>query len=126
MITPPHAQLHCEESSSTGAPPIVTPEDPGVQGLSTGKHGCGARLAAATCGLAGELHRPNGGTLLAALSVTTPAAAVADTSTPEAAKVDGAAPNEHASNAPVDTWLGIDEAPYPDCVTAPSSSSAPT
>jgi hypothetical protein len=62
-----------------------------------------ALVAAATCGLESEVQSANGGTLLGATSVTTPAAAVADTSTPEAAKVDGAVPNEHCSVAPVTT-----------------------
>lgn len=114
VTTPPHEHEHCDESSSAGTPPTVTSDDPGVHGLSTGMHGCGvsvpdaALVAAATCGLASEVHIANGGTLLGATSVTTPAAAVADTSTPEAAKVDGAVPNEHCSVAPVHTCVGIE------------------
>ena len=114
VIAPPHEHEHCDESSSAGTPPIVTSDDPGVHGLSTGTHGCGvsvplaAAVADATCGLAIDVHIANGGTLLGATSVTTPAAAVADTSTPEAAKVDGAVPNEHCSVAPVHTWVGIE------------------
>jgi hypothetical protein len=113
VITPPQLQLHCDESSSAGTPPIVTFDDPGDHGLSTGTHGWGvstpdaALVAAATCGLASDVHSANGGTLLGATSVTTPAAAVASTSTPEAANVDGAVPNEHCNAAPVQTWLGI-------------------
>jgi hypothetical protein len=56
----------------------------------------------------------NGGTLLAATSVTTPAAAVASTSTPDAANVDGAVPKEHCRAAPVQTWLGISHLPLRD------------
>lgn len=35
----------------------------------------------------------------------TPAAVVAETAVPEAAKVDGVVPIEHCSVAPVTTWL---------------------
>ena len=114
VITPPHEHEHCDESSRAATPPIVASDDPGVHGLSTGTHGCGvsvpeaAAVAAATCGLASDVQSANGGTLLGATSVTTPAAAVADTSAPEAAKVDGAVPNEHCSVAPVHTWLGME------------------
>jgi hypothetical protein len=47
--------------------------------------------------------------LLAPTSVTTPAGAVAETSFPEAAKVEGAVPNEHCSAAPVQTALVINQ-----------------
>jgi hypothetical protein len=112
VTTPAQLQLHWEESSSAATPPIVTSADPGVQGLSTGMHGCGVRapiaalVAAAARGVASDVYIPNGGTLLGATSLTTPATAVADTSTPVAAKVDGVVPNEHCSDAPVQTWLG--------------------
>jgi hypothetical protein len=39
------------------------------------------------------------------VSVTTPAAVVAETWAPDAAKVDGVVPIEHCSVAPVTTWL---------------------
>jgi hypothetical protein len=80
---------------------MVTCAAPGVHGLSTGTHGCGvsvpiaAAVAAATCGFDIEVHIPNGGTLLAETSLTTPAAAVACTSVPDAENVDGEVPNEH-------------------------------
>jgi hypothetical protein len=64
-----------------------------------------AAVAAATCGLAGDWQSPKGGTLLAAVSVMTPTGVVAETCAPDAAKVDGAAPIEHCSVAPVTTWL---------------------
>ncbi len=110
MTTPPHEHEHCDESSSADTPPIVTCGDPGVQGVRTGTHGCGLS-AAATAGLATDVHRPNGGTFAGATSVTTPAGAVADTRAPDAANVDGIVPNEHCSAAPVHTWLGIRPTP---------------
>lgn len=113
VTTPPQLQLHWQASSSAGTPPIVTPDEPGVHGVSTGTHGCGvstpdaALVAAATCGFASDVHSPKGGTFAGATSSTTPAAAVAETLAPDAAKVDGVVPNEHCSVAPEQTWLGI-------------------
>jgi hypothetical protein len=111
VITPPHAHEHCDESSSAGAPSIVTAADPGDHDESTGTHGWGtsgpAELAAATCGLASEMQSANGGTLLVVTSLITPAAAVADTSGLAAEKVDGAVPKEHCTAAPVHTCVGI-------------------
>jgi hypothetical protein len=52
-------------------------------------------VAAATWGFASDVHSANGGTLLGATSLTTPAGAVASTWTPDAANVDGADPKEH-------------------------------
>lgn len=110
VITPPHEHEHCDESSSAATSPIATCAAPGVQGLSTGTQGCGvsvpaALVAAATWGLDSDEHIPNPGTLLAATSVTTPAAAVASTSVPDAVKVAGLEPKEHCSEAPVHTWV---------------------
>lgn len=48
---------------------------------------------------------PKGGMLCAEVSVTAPAACDAETFCPEAAKVDGFAPNEHCNAAPVQTSL---------------------
>jgi hypothetical protein len=113
VTAPPHEHEHCDESSRAATAPIVTSLEPGVHGLSTGTHGCGvsvpiaALVAAATCGFESEVHIPKGGTLLGATSLTTPASAVADTSVPDAANVDGVVPNEHCRVAPVHTWFGI-------------------
>lgn len=109
-MTPPHEHWHVEPLSSAATWPIVTRDDPGVHGDRTGTHGCGtsdpALEAAATCGLASEVHSPNGGTLLWPTSVTTPAGCVADTCCPDAENVDGVVPNEQARLAPVQTCLG--------------------
>lgn len=110
-MVPAQAQVHCDASSRAGTPPVETWAAPGVHGVRTGWQGWGVRVppaalvAAATCGLAGDWHSPNGGTLPGAASVMTPAGVVADTWAPEAAKVDGVAPIEHCSVAPVTTWL---------------------
>ena len=86
---------------------MVTRVAPGVQGVSTGTHGWGLPDAAATAGFAPDTQSANGGTLAGETSVTTPAAPVAETSAPDAAKVDGAVPNEHCRVAPVHTCSGI-------------------
>ena len=92
---------------------MVTVEEPGVQDPSEGWQGCGvnvplaALVAAATCGFDIDVHIPNGGTFCELVSPTAPAAAVAVTSELEAENVDGVVPNEHCSDAPVLTWLGI-------------------
>lgn len=112
VTTPPQAQVHCDASSKALTPAIVTRADPGDHGDSTGWQGCGTSaglpaLAAATCGLAGDMHIPNGGTLPSPMSVTTPAGLVADTCAPEAAKLEGVVPSEHARLAPVHTTCAM-------------------
>src|SRR5271166_5499833 len=90
----------------------------GVHGAdTTGWHGCGVRtpwaadVADATCGLDMLMQVPNGGMLCAEVSVMTPAACGAETFCPEAENVDGVAPNEHCSAAPVQTSLPMQYLP---------------
>lgn len=66
-ITPPHAQVSFEEFCRAGIDPISTVGEPGAHGAGvTGMHGIGvsapraAAVAAATIGLAIELHCPKG------------------------------------------------------------------
>jgi hypothetical protein len=67
LITPPQLHMHLEVLSSAGILPIMTVGAPGIHGaLVAGMQGIGvstpsaAAVAAATIGLAGELHTPNG------------------------------------------------------------------
>ncbi len=62
--------MHCDELFSAGELLIITVGAPGVHGAAiTGMHGCGvktpiaAAVAAATYGLEGVMHMPNGGML---------------------------------------------------------------
>ena len=107
MTTPPQLHWQREESSSAATPRISTPEAPGVHGVSTGTHGCGAPFALATAGFAVEVQSPSGGTFDGDTSVTTPAGAVADTAVPDAENVAGTLPSEQLTEAPVQTWVGI-------------------
>lgn len=66
-MTPPQLHMHFELLLSAGMLPIRTVGEPGAHGAATtGTHGCGvnvpylAAVAAATCGLAKELHMPKG------------------------------------------------------------------
>ena len=66
-ITPPQLQMHLETLSRAGILASSTVGAPGTHGaLVAGKQGMGVRtpsaaaVAAATIGLAGELHTPNG------------------------------------------------------------------
>jgi len=66
-MTPPHAHINLDELFSAGMFAICTVGEPGAQGaVVTGTQGMGvntpnlAAVAAATCGLASELHMPKG------------------------------------------------------------------
>jgi hypothetical protein len=104
-----------QELVNAGMPPISTVGEPGFQGVVTGMHGIGvstpraAAVAAATIGLANELHIPNGGMFTIGIeSIMFAAGAVASTrlfgSTFNTA---GAKPKLHLSIAPVTTWTAI-------------------
>lgn len=67
VISPPHMHRFVLMLSSAGMPPINTLIAPTFQGdVTTGMHGCGvntpiaAAVAAATIGLLGVMHIPNG------------------------------------------------------------------
>jgi hypothetical protein len=68
LMTPAQLHMHLEELFKAGKPPIVAVGEPGAQGaVVTGMHGIGvstpiaADVAAATVGLAKDMHMPNGG-----------------------------------------------------------------
>lgn len=67
LISPPQVHMHIDVLSRIGILPAVTVGEPGVHGAAVmGMHGIGvstpkaAAVAAATSGLAGEVHMPNG------------------------------------------------------------------
>lgn len=106
LIIPPHAHMHFEESFSAGNPPIRTVGEPGTHGtVMLGMQGIGvstpiaAAVAAATVGLARELHMPNGSmftigllSMIFASGMQVDVNAVLDGST---INVDGADPKAH-------------------------------
>jgi hypothetical protein len=74
MITPPQVHINFDILSSAGALQSMTVGAPATQGEKVaGMHGCGVRtpiaaaVAAATWGLDGDMHAPNGGILAVGL-----------------------------------------------------------
>src|SRR4051812_32128715 len=70
VITPAQAHIHWQVLVNAGMPPTSTVGEPGTQGAGiTGTQGIGvstpsaAAVAAATVGLASDIHTPNGGML---------------------------------------------------------------
>src|SRR5690606_18067592 len=70
-IDPPHAHVHREVRTAAGMPPTSVVVAAGDHGATiVGRHGMGVStpsavaVAAATCGLAREVHIANGGMLL--------------------------------------------------------------
>src|SRR5437868_3727793 len=114
-ITPPQAHVQMEVLLRAGIPPISTVGEPGVQGAVTGMQGMGvntpsaAAVAAATVGLAIDMHIPKGGMLtMGAQSMIVAAGAPAIVRlTGSTFKVEGAMPNGHIIMAPVVTSCGI-------------------
>jgi hypothetical protein len=115
VIKPPQAQLHMEVLLRAGIPPIMQVAEPGAQGIVTGIQGMGVRtpsaaaVAAATVGLAIDMHIPNGGMLTMGAQSMIVAAGV-----PALVRlvgrtfnVEGAMPKVHIIIAPVVTSWGI-------------------
>src|SRR5579859_158560 len=94
-----------------GMPPIITVGEPGTQGAVTGMQGMGvstpraAAVAAATVGLAIDMHMPNGGMFTMGLkSMMVAAGAPAMVLlVGRTLSVEGAMPNGHIIMAPVVT-----------------------
>lgn len=110
-ITPPQAQVHIEVLSKAGMPPIITVGQPGVHGVVTGMQGIGVRtpraaaVAAATAGLAMDMHIPKDemftiGAQSMMLAAGAPAMVLL---TGRTLSVPGARPKGHMSIAPVVT-----------------------
>jgi hypothetical protein len=107
--------MHLEDIVSAGADPTSTVGDPGTQGVVTGTHGIGvstpsaADVAAATIGLASELHTPNGRTFAMGAESMMLATGVAPMTrlTGSTIKLLGATPKLHLSVAPMQTTCPI-------------------
>lgn len=116
-MTPPQLQMHLDALSSAGMLPIATVGAPGTHGADVaGMQGIGvstpraAAVAAATVGLAGLEHIPNG----MMFSIGTWSMIVAAGMLLESVRfvgntfsTDGATPNEHIIWAPCVTCSGI-------------------
>src|SRR5688500_14698638 len=115
-ITPPQLHISLELLLSAGMLPMSTVGEPTTQGAAvTGTHGMGvstpsaAAVAAATVGLDGDWHMPNGGMFTIGLLSMMLAAGVpvivllAGSTT----SVLGATPNEHCIMAPMHTCCPI-------------------
>lgn len=110
-MTPPHEHMHFDELLRAGMFATSTVGAPGTHGVVTGTHGIGvstpraAAVAAATVGLEGDMHIPNGGMFAIGLKSMMFAAGVpvivllAGGTT----MVLGAAPKVHWSIAPMQT-----------------------
>src|SRR3954451_3005684 len=113
-MTPPHAQMHCELGVSAGWFATSVVGAPGTQGaLVAGMHGIGvstpsaAAVAAATLGLAGELHTPKGRMFAIGMWSMMLAAGGPSASTlffGSTTSADGAAPKVQVISAPIETW----------------------
>jgi hypothetical protein len=117
VMTPPHAHMHVHVDVNAGMLPICVSAAPGTHGpVTTGMHGAGvstpmaADVAAATAGLDGVVHIPNGGMfVIGTMSCTVPAG-LPSTSTRfvgNTLSVDGAMPKLHVSVAVAVTFGGI-------------------
>jgi len=116
-ITPPQLHMHLETLSSAGIFAISTVGAPGTQGAAVaGMQGMGvstpsaAAVAAATVGLAGELHIPKGmmfniGTWSMMLAAGGPSARTLFLG--NTTSDDGAAPKVQVNIAPIATWFGM-------------------
>lgn len=111
-MTPPHMHINLELLFSAGMLPISTVGAPGTQGaMVMGIQGMGVRtpsaaaVAAATMGLAKDMHVPKGMTLAMGLLSKILAAGVPVMTLLSGItiKEPGAAPNEHCVTAPVQT-----------------------
>ncbi|CAN1210839.1 hypothetical protein TUMEXPCC7403_11615 [Tumidithrix helvetica PCC 7403] len=129
MITPPHAQLQVQEFVNAGKLLIFTVGEPGFQGVVAGTQGMGTKtyvktpsaaavaavvaadVAAATAGLAMELHAPKGGIFAIGAKSMMFAAATPPTITGGplgiTLKEDGAAPKLQVIIAPITTCTAI-------------------
>jgi hypothetical protein len=120
VMTPAQEHMHVLVLFRAGILPIMTVGDPGVQGVVTGTHGIGvstpsaAAVAAATVGLARELHIPNGGMFTIGLksmmfAAGGPSAFVRFTG--NTIRLAGDAPKLHAIMAPIFTCWGMSSPP---------------
>jgi len=116
-MTPPHMQLHLEVLFRAGIFASITVGEPGAQGAGVfGIHGIGvstpmaAAVAAATVGLAMDIHIPNGGIFtIGLLSMILPAGGPPHMTllVGKTFSDDGAIPKVHIIIAPETVSCGI-------------------
>jgi len=119
VITPPQSHMHMQVSSAAGAPRSITVGTPGVHTSVTGMHGIGvstpkaAAVAAATSGLDGVMHMPNGMmlTIGAASKILAAGISPAVTVGTTTFNAEGATPNVHISTAPSVNCIPIEDLP---------------
>ncbi len=113
LITPPKLHMHLETLSSAGLFPINTVGAPtthgdavaGIQGMGVNTP-MAAAVAAATVGLEGELHMPNGMMFtigLKSMMVAAGGPSAITWSVGSTTRLDGAAPKVHCNCAPIET-----------------------
>jgi len=108
--------MQVEVLLSAGMPPIRQVGEPGVQGAVTGIQGMGVRtpsaaaVAAATVGLAIDMHMPNGGmfTIGAQSMIVAAGVPAMVLLTGRTLRAEGATPKEHIIMAPAVTSCGIE------------------
>ena len=113
VMTPPQVHIRVQVALSAGLFLIMTVGDPGVHGaVVTGMQGMGvstpsaAEVAAATCGLDGVVHMPNGMIFFMGMLSIIVAAGTLPALTRFSGVttiVDGATPKEHINIAPIVT-----------------------
>jgi predicted DNA repair protein MutK len=107
--------MQVEVLFKAGMAPIMTVAEPGVHGAVTGMQGMGVRtpraaaVAAATVGLATDMHMPKGGmfTIGAQSMIVAAGAPAMVLLVGKTFRVEGAMPKEHIIMAPVVTSCGI-------------------
>src|ERR1044072_4328999 len=111
-MTPPQAHISLESLVRAGRPPMRTLGLPGVRvPAGTGTQGIGVRtpraaaVAAATAGLDGMLHMPNGGTFTIGATSAMLAAGPVHIGRPTGStlRADGATPPVHIRSPPAQT-----------------------
>jgi hypothetical protein len=122
LTAPPHMHWQVDESFNAASPATVTLEAPGLQGdVVIGMHGWGvstpkaAAVAAATCGLLGDMHIPKGIRFTMGVKSWTVAAAMLEGPLTmfvgRTESCDGALPIVHDSDAPWTTSFGMSGQP---------------
>jgi len=114
-ITPPQEHIHLEVLLRAGIPPIMQVGEPGTHGAVTGMQGMGVRtpraaaVAAATVGLAMDMHIPKVGMLvIGTQSIIVAAGAPAIVLfIGRTFRTEGATPKVHIIMAPVVTSWGM-------------------
>jgi len=117
LITPAHMHISVEVLSSVGMSPSITVGAPGTHGATVmGMHGIGvstpiaAAVAAATIGLAGDMHMPNGMMFTIGILSMMLASGISLVKTMFVGRTTselGATPMVHIMVAPMQTCIGM-------------------